>query len=232
MKKSIIFLTIMSLITSQVRPCSPAVAVAGTALVGAVATANVYRVYSQSVKPYKYYYFSHETRKNCAIGLGLVATVGVGCMLHQATPMARLARATKLLTKVEANPLLQSHHLVKTPDFPSEVQRRYVSSGLPYAQAFKDLKESKIHSNEAIDLIGKARNIETSPKFGQEVLDASIKNNDRLDDLMLAVKAQPTFESEYVGYNKIKTDKEIADSADTIATAQVIQTINSFSHRR
>jgi len=231
MNKSIILLTIVSLISSQTRPCSPAVAVAGTALVGAVAAANVYRVYRKP-EGNRYDLLSRQDRVNWAIGLGLVATMGAGYMLHQTTPMARLSNATKLLTVVKTNPLLQHHHLIKTPNFVPTVQHQYASAGLPYAKAFRDLKESKRHSVKSIDLIHKARMTNKDSVFGQAVIDESIKNNGALDDLMLAVKEQPRFESQHLAYSKIKTDKEIAESAQIIAAAQVSQAVNSAFHRR
>jgi len=235
MKKGILILTVVSLIPSQIKPVTPAVAIAGTALVGTAAAANVYRVYKQPTsKEYnKYdYVWSHQTRLNWAIGLGIAATAGTAFALHQATPLVRLSRATQLLSSSQTNPLLRHHSIVRTAQFMPAVSQQYARAALPLAKAFKDLRESRKESTQAIGLIHKARKEIQTFNFGQHVVQEAEQTNVKFDDLMLAIKEQPDFSSQHTTREKIKSDKAVASSAQTIATAQTIQAINSFSHRR
>ena len=48
----------------------------------------------------------------------------------------------------------------------------------------------------------------------------------------MSLKALPDFQSQYLAEQKVKTNKEMADSASTVATAQLVQAANSFSHHR
>lgn len=241
-QNSIVLLTISLLSSFQIYSCSPRMAVAGTALVGALSAANVYRVYVQPGNDREHYTekgyhfhedktLSHETRKKWSIRLGVVATIGVGFALRRATPMVRLTRAMQLLAEVKKEPVLRYHPLIKTPVFASEIQKYYVNFGLPYAEAFDNLKKTKAKTQEASELIELARITKKDETFGIDVYNAVEVYDQSLIDLMLAVKAQKEFNSEYLWQKKLQTDEKVADNVSIIAGAQMVQAINSFHHR-
>ncbi len=112
------------------------------------------------------------------------------------------------------------------------MQSEYVTAGLPYAEAFSRLKNDKMHVDNAMATMNKARNIENNPGFGQDVVSQLMNRDQILKELMLEVKSHPEFQSQYTKDKKIKAGEEVADAAQTVATAQMFQATNSFFHPR
>ena len=80
-------------------------------------------------------------------------------------------------------------------------------------------------------MIELARITKKDETFGIDVYNAVEVYDQSLIDLMLAVKAQKEFNSEYLGQEKLQTDEKVADNVSIIAGAQMVQAINSFHHR-
>ena len=221
MKKNLLLLAVLSsFIPFQIQSCTPARAVAGTVFVGAVSMANVYRVHRND--------YDGIMNKDVAIGLGVVATVSAGCVLHSMTPAARLARALEL-KKIYPKMAFPVHQR----DFAPAAKKSYILSPFPYADAFKDITECYEKTERAIELIEKARlTVGNDPDFGKYDLEELKRKKDYLDNGLLSLKALPDFQSQYLAEQKVKTNKEMADSASTVATAQLVQAANSFSHHR
>ena len=220
MKKNLLLLAVLSsFIPFQIQSCTPAKALAGTVLVGAASVANVYRVSRCN--------YRGVMSQDEAIGLGVLVTLTAGGVFYLMTPQARLARAIAL-KKIYPKMIFPAHQR----DFAVVAKESYVLSPFPYAAAFKDIKEIRKQTDEAIVLIEKARAADGNPDFGKHDLDELQIKKDYLDKGLLLLKALPEFESQYIADENVKAKKKIADSAETVATAQVVQAVNSFSHPR